>query len=110
MRNQNFKYRNDNPDSVKNTMKNLKAKPKIESEKTMNAPTPEIKKPDWKVNGWLNRNKSGNTLIASGIDDDTGESFIIGFISIKTLEKVLRGEISGVPIKTPPEMPDAPDE
>lgn len=84
-------------------MKKPRGKPQkenVKQEKIMN----DESKPDWDVVGWISKTKSEKTYTITGIDDETGESFLIGFVRKETLAKLTDGNINGVPIKTPPNV------
>ena len=83
-----------NPKQTKFAGGKSAAKPEKENGKT-NEPA------EWEIGGWLNRNKNGNSIIVSGLDEN-GESVLMGFINVKQIEKLLAGEIKGTPFKMPP--------
>jgi hypothetical protein len=55
---------------------------------------------DWTLEGWLNVSKSGKMLKVSIQEGEA--SRVIGLVSIRQAERLLAGEISGVPFKLPP--------
>ena len=59
--------------------------------------------PEWKINGWINRTKTGKSITVSMVDDN-GESVLMGFINITQLIKIVNGQITGTPIKCPPDI------
>lgn len=53
---------------------------------------------DWETVGWLNETSNENVLTVS-----TSDGQLFGFINLKTFNKFVDGEITGVPIKKPPQ-------
>lgn len=55
---------------------------------------------DWKVNGWISVSKDGKTGYVRKGEGEDGK--LIGFYSLKLLERFINDKIRGVPIKIPP--------
>lgn len=55
---------------------------------------------DWTLKGWLNVSKSGSMIKVSLGEGEQAE--FIGLVSVKQAERMLNGEIKGIPIKLPP--------
>lgn len=66
---------------------------------------------DWQVVAWINSTENGKVLVVSEPAEKKGESGkLIGFVNDAGLRRVLRGEIDGIPVKTPPPEDDEDDE
>ena len=50
---------------------------------------------DWEVSGWLNWSKTGKAVTVRVNDE------LIGVVSKQQMERLMKGEIKGVPIKKP---------
>lgn len=68
------------------------------------AKAPKREADDWSLEGWLNISKSGKMVKVSRVNGE--ESEFIGLVSVRQIERLLAQEITGVPIKLPPETPE----
>lgn len=60
-------------------------------------------KDDWEIVGWLSSTKNGKVYTVSEPQTAKGDSGdLIGFVRAESLERLVDGEINGVPIKRPP--------
>lgn len=73
------------------------------------AKAPKREADDWSLEGWLNLSKSGK-MVKVTRQQEGGEADFIGLVSVKQLERLLAQEITGTPIKMPPEQAEEPEE
>ena len=65
----------------------------------------------WAIELWINSTKAGKVLAvskpATPKQKKAGKSGdLVGFVSVKGIERVLDDEINGIPVKSPPEDDD----